>query len=104
MGDMSGSDLSDAVDDVIIPREKAAGGRRAAAQTKKYAMSESENSDDSGDESDELFENSGIQEEASKPSKQVIDSDSDDAAPIAKATNGNAAKKTTNGVTNGKKK
>ena len=34
-------------------------------------MSESENSDDSGDESDELFENSGIQEESSKPSKQV---------------------------------
>jgi len=106
--DISGSDLSDAVDDVIIPREKAAGGRRAAAQTKKYAMSESEKSDDSEDDSDHLFENSGIQEESSKPSKapQVIDSDSDDAAPVAKpkATNGNAAKKATNGVTNGKKK
>merc|ERR1712051_761865 len=60
-----GSDLSDVMDDVpVAPREKA-GGRRAAANIKfdKYKSDES----DASDGSDELFENSGVEEDEPKP-------------------------------------
>merc|ERR1719394_256617 len=59
--DVEGSDLSDVLDDVpVAPREKA-GGRRAAANIKfdKYKSA------DEG--SDEMFENSGVEEEDPKP-------------------------------------
>merc|ERR1712088_930630 len=63
--DVEGSDLSDALDDVpVAPREKA-GGRRAAANIKfdKYKSDE----EDSDDGSDEMFENSGVEEDDPKP-------------------------------------
>merc|ERR1712130_382152 len=65
VSDVDGSDLSDVMDDVpVAPREKA-GGRRAAANIKfdKYKSDESEASDGS----DELFENSGVEEDDAKP-------------------------------------
>merc|ERR1719234_2559467 len=66
VSDVDGSDLFDVMDEVpVAPREKA-GGRRAAANIKfdKYKSDES----DASDGSDELFENSGVEEEdAPKP-------------------------------------
>merc|ERR1712222_32846 len=65
VSDVDGSDLSDVMDDVpVAPREKA-GGRRAAANIKfdKYKSDES----DASDGSDELFENSGVEEDEPKP-------------------------------------
>merc|ERR1719266_313666 len=65
VSDVDGSDLSDVMDDVpVAPREKA-GGRRAAANIKfdKYKSDES----DASDGSDELFENSGVEEDDPKP-------------------------------------
>merc|ERR1719296_490523 len=83
--DVDGSDLSDAMDDApVIPREKAA-GRRAAANIKfdKYKSDEeSEGSDD------EMFENSGIDEEPAKPKKKsepTYDVSSDEDEPPKKA-------------------
>merc|ERR1711994_255390 len=63
--DVEGSDLSDVLDDVPLdPREKA-GGRRAAANIKfdKYKSDD----EDSDDGSDEMFENSGVEEDDPKP-------------------------------------
>merc|ERR1712223_1076628 len=63
--DVEGSDLSDVLDDVpVAPREKA-GGRRAAANIKfdKYKSDD----EDSDDGSDEMFENSGVEEDDAKP-------------------------------------
>merc|ERR1719334_848946 len=58
--DVSGSDLSDVLDDVpVAPREKA-GGRRAAANIKfdKYNSDD----EDQSDSEEEMFENDGVEE------------------------------------------
>merc|ERR1712080_287701 len=61
-GDVSDGNLSDILDDApVIPREKAAGSRRAAANIKfdKYNSDESEEEEGSDEE---MFDNSGIAE------------------------------------------
>jgi len=99
VSDVDGSDLSDVMDEVpVAPREKA-GGRRAAANIKfdKYKSDES----DASDGSDELFENSGVEEEdapepkaKAKPKKEAKEeaktydigsSDEEDSPPKKKA-------------------
>merc|ERR1712088_1038036 len=92
--DVEGSDLSDVLDDVpVAPREKA-GGRRAAANIKfdKYKSDDS----DASDGSDELFENSGVEEDDAKPKAKakpkkkepetydIGSSDEEDSAPKKK--------------------
>jgi len=83
--DVDGSDLSDAMDDApVIPREKAA-GRRAAANIKFDKYKSDEESDGSDDE---MFENSGIDEEPAKPKKKsepTYDVSSDEDEPPKKA-------------------
>ena len=60
---MSGSDLSDVVDEPIIPREKA-GSRRAAAAVAKYNLDDSD--EHSSDGSEDLFDNDGVKETGHK--------------------------------------
>merc|ERR1712241_1288683 len=93
VSDVEGSDLSDVMDEApVAPREKA-GGRRAAANIKfdKYKSDESDESDGS----DELFENSGVEEEDAKPKakakpkkvlkeEETVDLSSDEDSPPKK--------------------
>jgi len=82
-GDVSGSDMSDAVGEVA-PRERA-GGKRAAAAKAKFNFDESEESDKSASD-DELVENEGIKEKKITKTEAVFESESDADEPQA---NGN---------------
>merc|ERR1719147_541976 len=120
-GSVSDGNLSDVLDDApVIPREKAAGSRRAAANIKfdKYNSDESEEEEESDEE---MFDNSGIAEAKSTNNKMEAE-DSDDeeeAAPKKQATitdsfkpkakkaqsdndDEDSPKKNGNGITNGK--
>jgi len=92
--DVSGSELSDAMDEVkVAPREKAAGGRRAAANI-KFNFDDDEEDEKSGesDGSDNMFDNTGIKEEGEK-AKMEDESEPEpepEKAVTNGATNGNA--------------
>jgi len=99
----SGSDLSDAIDEPVVPREKT-GSRRAAATTKKYNIMDSDEGQSS--ESDgEFYENDGVKEESQKPAAASApsktapthqESSDDDFAPSkpSNGVNGHKRKKT----------
>jgi len=107
-GDLSGSDMSDAVGHIEVKPRERAGGRRAAASKAKFKFEDSD-SEDKSDSDDELHDNDGIKEKkvtstaahsddsdvdvpSSPPKKAkskpaaVFKSDSEDEAPHA---NGN---------------
>merc|ERR1711971_2097 len=70
-------DLSDVMDDVeVAPRERATGGRRAAANKAKFKFDDSGDSDKS-DSEEELHDNTGVKEADFKGSKVSDESDDD---------------------------
>merc|ERR1719431_2219902 len=85
-GDLSGSDMSDAVGDIeVAPRERA-GGKRAAASKAKFKFEDSGDSDEQSGSDDELHDNEGIKEAKNTKNTSVFQSESEDEAPHA---NGN---------------
>lgn len=76
-GDMSGSDLSDALDSVVVAPRERAGGRRAAAAKAKFDFDDSEESGKS-DSDEELRDNDGIKEKQISQSVAHSEDESDD--------------------------
>merc|ERR1712106_162497 len=88
--DVSGSELPDAMDEVkVAPREKAAGGRRAAANI-KFNFDDDEEDEKSGesDGSDNMFDNTGIKEEGEKAKMEDESEPEPEPEPEKAVTNG----------------
>jgi len=79
--DMSGSDLSDALEDMpVAPRQKA-GGRRAAANI-KFTCEDDEEEKSSDNDSDDMFDNDGVKEEKNGPAADMEDDGEESADEI----------------------